>query len=289
MCWAHACRNSAPKPSLIATQNFRSRHHLQPTLSRQRKSRRDRLLFHHPVFLSRHQRLCRDTQQLASVVTEKVLSRQASLPSSKRLGRDTKDQVATPQLRNHVVTRWTMSRHEIHHPLSRQKILYRDRALPITHLEPGHGRALALSRVPARPCAHARTQPPLSQSLLRHHLLCRDLELEMGISPSILVLYTFPSYSTYCKPHRKLPYYYKGNWNLENPTKMYILYKKELISIFFYYKLSKLGLLPRFYKIQEKLGLLPRFLQNIEIKPTLAISSPLRPQMRPIPGQTFST
>ena len=41
--------------------------------------------------------------------------------------------------------------------------------------------------------------------------------------------------------------------------------------------------------IYTKLGLWPRFLQKYIIRPYMAISSSLGPQMRPIPGCTFST
>ena len=62
-----------------------------------------------------------------------------------------------------------------------------------------------------------------------------------------------------------------------HPThKMYILYKNDLITIVFNYKLYKTrSLAHNFYKIQEKVG--------------LAISSLLRPRMRLIPKCVLST
>ena len=126
---------------------------------------------------------CHDTKKC--VVTPKWLSLQPSCRDTNNGSRrhedqpcrDTKKCVATPILPNQVATPKSVSRH------------YSYLAQVTLAWHPCRGRTLAMSRallrsqLPNHECMRARpthTQLPMS----RHHLLCRDLVLEMGSSPS---------------------------------------------------------------------------------------------------------
>ena len=78
------------------------------------------------------------------------------------------------------------------------------------------------------------------------------------------------------KPTEKWIITTKASETWKTQKNVFIIQKRLKLQFVFNYKL-------------QKLGFLPIFLQNAYIRPNLAIYSPLRPRMCPIPKYTFST
>ena len=130
----------------------------------------------------------------------------------------------------------------------------------------------SLPTMRARP---AHTQPPMS----RHHLLYRNLVLEMGSSlfQFLLCIFLFLFFcSTHVKPQEINPISTRLRNHGKLTQNVYITQNELIYNLYLITNYTKLGLLPRIYKIQKT-------------RPSLAISSPLRPRMRLIPKCTFST
>ena len=209
-------------------------------------------LSRHNITGSRHQtgRLCRERKTFVvtgvlkeSVATESYLSRQDSpvctlCHDTKTVSRHNTTSTTQPPCRHTktisryqklslpqlpVATPKSLSRHGVDH-LCRDKessVATEHPRKPIATDLPRHARARARPRSCAQAIPVMCTGMPVAHAtpfLSRHHLQCRDPKLEMGSSPPHLVPCIFSFCSTYCKTNRKLPYYYKGYWNLENST-----------------------------------------------------------------------